>query len=265
MRAVLQGARMALPFLTGPPGAEARDAVENLSAALDRGERRIRAMAGTYLALLELRKDAVVKVEGDDAPGDSARPSIPEPSVLAEQAIEHALRAVTRADWDHVAEAETYLRRLAPDLMFDLTVEVGQPPAPITFAGRWLVEPDPATTRREDDRHSYCGVAETRPGPVAVYHGYLDGCRPARLDRYDDLAAAADALPVRIVRRASTAVIREFNRQAWLRDFRQERERVRQEWLRESREDRDRVAEVAAARALGRPVIRLTDIRHRTT
>jgi hypothetical protein len=159
-----------------------------------------------------------------------------------------AFRAVARDSWDDAAEAETYLRRLAPDLMFELSVDIGQP-APANFTGRWLVEPHPATARRERQPDSYCGVAQTGQGRVIVYLADLDDRLPGRLDEYDDLAAAARALPEHVLRRATAAVVREFNRQAWLGQFGERRERVRQEWIRDSRERPDRFGQASVVGA----------------
>jgi hypothetical protein len=266
MRAILQGARMALPYLAGHPRAEAMDAVENLDAALARGERCIRATAANYAELMGLRIEARIAMEsaGQPDPGpvsaesggpDAGRPDAagtPRP-VLAEWAVVHALHALARADWDHVAESEAYLRRIAPDLMFEITVPVGQPPVPTTFAGRWLLPPDPAAARRRGGLGSYRGVAETRQGHILVYIADIEGRRPAHLEEYADLAAAARVLPAAVLRRASAAVIREFNRQAWLRDFNERRERVRQAWLQDSREHLEQAAAARAARAGSRP------------
>jgi hypothetical protein len=281
MRAILQGARMALPYLAGHPRAEAMDAIENLDAALERGERRIRATAANYAELVGLRIEARIAMEsagqseqGTAGPGaadpddadsgvaasgavapDAGRSEVTGPPrpVLAEWAVVHALHALARADWDHVAESEAYLRRIAPDLMFEITVPVGQPPVPTTFAGRWLVPPDPATARRGGGLGSYRGVAETRQGHILVYVADVAGRRPAHLEEYADLAAAAGVLPAAVLRQASAAVIREFNRQAWLRDFNERRERVRQAWLQDGREHVDEAAAATAARAASRP------------
>jgi hypothetical protein len=229
-RAILQGARMALPCLGGRLHAEAWDAFENLYAALDRREPRICDIASAYVELIELHGDVRRAMEGETLPV-----AVPLRAILAERATVSALRAVAEDSWDHAVESDAFLRRLAPDLMFDLTVDVGLPPARTAFAGRWLVEPHPAVTLRDDGVESYCGVAQTRPDGVAVYRAYLDPHVPGRLDRYGDLAAVAAVLPADIVRRAATTVVREFNRQAWLRAFNEDRERIRQQWLHRDR------------------------------
>jgi hypothetical protein len=184
---------------------------------------------------MELRSEVRAAMEG----GGMSSP-IPVRAVLAERAVISAFRAVARDSWDDAAEADTYLRRLAPDLMFELSIDIGQP-APVSFTGQWLVEPRPAAARREGRPDSYCGVARTSRGRVIVYLADLDDRLPGRLDEYDDLAAAAKALPEHVIRRATAAMVREFNRQAWLRRFTQRRERIRpewtrQEWIRDSRE-----------------------------
>ncbi|MGC9668427.1 hypothetical protein ACNTMW_17950 [Planosporangium sp. 12N6] len=213
VRAVLQGARLALPYLTGRAHREARDAIENLFAVLERRAPQIRDAAANYVSLMELRSEvrAAMQSGGMIAP-------IPVRAMLAERAVVCAFRAVARDNWHDAAEAETWLRRLSPDLMFELSIDIGQP-APATFTGRWLVEPHPAAQRREGQPDSYCGVAQTDRGSVIVYLADLDERLPGRLDEYDDLAAAAKALPDHIVLRATAAVVREFNRQAWLRQF----------------------------------------------
>jgi hypothetical protein len=234
IRAVLHGARLALPYLTGRAHAEARDAVENLFAVLERRAPQIREAAANYVSLMELRSEVRAAMAG----GGMSCP-MPVRAVLAERAVVCAFRAVARDCWDDAVEAETYLRRLAPDLMFELSVDIGQP-APANFTGRWLVEPPPATARREPQPDSYCGVAQTSQGRVIVYLADLDDRLPGRLDEYDDLAAAARVLPEHVLRRATTAVVREFNRQTWLRRFVEHRDRARQEQIRDSRERPER-------------------------
>jgi hypothetical protein len=233
---------MALPYLTGRAYTEARDAVDNLFAVLERRAPQIREAAANYVSLMELRSEVRAAMESDGMCSP-----IPVRAVLAERAVVCAFWAVARNSWDDAAEAESYLRRLAPDLMFELSVDIGRP-APVNFTGRWLVEPHPATARREGDPDSYCGVALTRQGRVIVYLADLDDRLPGRLDEYDDLAAAAKALPVHVLRRATAAVVREFNRQAWLREFSERRERVRQESIRDSRERPERFGRAIAGR-----------------
>jgi hypothetical protein len=214
---------LALPYLTGRAHTEAKDAIENLFAVLERRAPQIGDAAANYVSLMELRSEvrAAMQSGGMSAP-------VPVRAVLAERSVVCALRAVARDNWDDEVEAETYLRRLSPDLMFELSVDIGQP-ARANFTGRWLVEPHPATGRRERQPDSYCGVAQTRRGSVIVYLADLDERLPGRLDEYDDLAAAAKTLPDRVVRRATAAVVREFNRQTWLREFGGRRERDRRE------------------------------------
>jgi hypothetical protein len=220
IRAILHGARMALPYLTGRAYNEARDAIENLYAVLDRRAPQIRDAAANYVSLMELRSEVRAAMES----GGMCAP-IPVRAVLAERAVVCAFRAVAHNSWDDAAEAEAYLRRLAPDLMFELSVDIGQP-APVTFTGRWLVEPQPVTDRQERRPDAYCGVAQTSDGRVVVYLADLDDQLPGRLDEYADLAAAARALPGHLTRRATAAVVREFNRQAWLRRNGDRRERT---------------------------------------
>jgi hypothetical protein len=221
IRAVLHGARMALPYLVGRACNEARDAVENLLAVLERRPSQIRDAAANYVSLMELRSE----VRAAMSSGGMSSP-IPVRAVLAERAVVSAFRAVAHDSWDEAAKAERYLRQLAPDLMFELSIDVGQP-ARAGFTGRWLVEPDPAAAGREGRPDSYCGVAQTSQGRVVVYLPDLDHALPGRLDEYDDLAAAAEALPEPLIRRATAAVVREFNRQAWLRRFGERREPAR--------------------------------------
>jgi hypothetical protein len=245
IRAVLHGARTALPYLTGRAYSEARDAVENLFAVLERRAPQIRDAAANYVSLMELRSEVRAAMES----GGMNSP-IPVRAVLAERAVICAFRAVARESWHDAAEAETYLRRLAPDLMFALSVDIGQP-APVSFTGRWLVEPQAAAARRNGRPDSCCGVAQTNEGRVIVYLADLDGRLPGRLDEYEDLATAARALPEHVTRRATAAVVREFNRQAWLRQFSERRERTRQEWIRDGRERPERVGHAAAGRLVG--------------
>ena len=63
------------------------------------------------------------------------------------------------------------------------------------------------------------GVAVLAGERIAVYVAHLDDSRPARLDEYDDLAAAATVMTAEVTRSAGAAVVREFNRQAWLRPY----------------------------------------------
>ncbi|GAA1824431.1 hypothetical protein HC028_24795 [Planosporangium flavigriseum] len=225
---------MGLPYLTGRAYNEARDAVENLFAVLERRAPQIRDAAANYVSLMELRSEVRVAMEsrGMGAP-------IPVRAVLAERAVISAFRAVARDSWDDAAESENCLRRLAPDLMFDLSIDIGQP-APVSFTGRWLLEPRPAAARREGQPDSYCGVAQTRGGRIIVYLADLDSRLPGRLDEYDDLAAAARALPAHLTRQLTASVVCEFNRQMWLRQHGERRELMRQERIRISRERPER-------------------------
>jgi hypothetical protein len=219
IRAVLHGARMALPYLAGRAYNEARDAVDNLLAVLERRPSQIRDAAANYVSLMELRSE----VRAAMSSGGMSSP-IPVRTVQAERAVVSAFRAVSHDSWDEAVKADRYLRQLAPDLMFELSVDIGQP-ARADFTGWWLVEPYPATARREGRPDSCCGVAQTRQGRVVVYLADLDRRLPGRLDEYEDLAAAAKALPEHLIRRASAAVVREFNRQEWLRRYGERRQR----------------------------------------
>jgi hypothetical protein len=248
---------MALPYLTGRAHTEARDAVDNLFAVLERRAPQIRDAAANYVSLMELRSEVRAAMES----GGMSSP-IPVRAVVAERAVVCAFRAVANNSWDDAAEAETYLRRLAPDLMFELSVDIGQP-APANFTGRWLVEPYPAAARREGQPDSYCGVAQTSEGHVIVYLADLDERLPGRLDEYDDLAAAAGALPGHVLRWATTAVVREFNRQAWLREYGERLERVRQARVRGSRELPDRPGQVAVGSADATVVLAGVDLPER--
>lgn len=80
-----------------------------------------------------------------------------------------------------------------------------------TFWGRWVIEPDPETTRSAlppyPDRSEgiYYGVAQTRRGRIAVYKASSDSPRwPPRLEDYDTLAEAQ--VPEDIRGRAAVAL-----------------------------------------------------------
>lgn len=213
IRAVLHGARTALPYLTGRVHNEARDAIENLFAVLDRCAPQIRDAAANYVALMELRSEVRAAMECG-----GMTPPVPVRAVLAERAVVCALEAVARDSWHDAAEADRYLRRLAPDLMFELAVDIGLP-EPAVLTGRWLVEPPPPAARREGQPDTYFGVAQTGHGRVVVYLADHDSRCPGRLTEYADLAAAAAVLPEQVTRRAAAAIVREHSRQEWLRRF----------------------------------------------
>ncbi|NJC70519.1 hypothetical protein HC031_12465 [Planosporangium thailandense] len=220
IRAVLHGARAALPYLTGRVYNEARDAIENLFAVLERRAPQVRDAAANYVALMELRSEVRAAMESG-----GLTPPIPVRAVLAERAVVCTLRAVAHDSWDDAADADRYLRRLAPDLMFELTVDMG-PASPAAFTGRWLVEPPPPAARREGQPETYCGVAQLGHGRVLVYLADLDDRLPGWLAEFDDLAAAAEILPAHVTRYAAAAIVREHNRQEWLRRFARAPERA---------------------------------------
>jgi hypothetical protein len=183
MLAVLDGAHLALPHLPDRSAADRWSAVvaeidSHLSSGDVAGAKTAAGLAGR-------------RVEIDERFGDRATRS--EPEALVGQVLKHTFRALADDDWEQAARSEECLRRLSPDLGYEISVD-GQ-----NFAGRWLVEP----------AEGRVGVAATRSGKVAVL-------REGQLDEYDDLAAAAKDLPVDVVRQAADQLVREFNRQAWI-------------------------------------------------
>jgi hypothetical protein len=89
--------------------------------------------------------------------------------------------------------------------MDKITVEVGQPSLTVGFTGRWLVEPDPDSTRGGNDAGAYWGVALTQRGRIAVYVAHVNERWPASLNDYDSLDAAANAdVPEEIIALAAS-------------------------------------------------------------
>jgi hypothetical protein len=187
MPAVLHGARLALPHLPDRPAAErwsvvAAEIDSQLSAGDLAAARTAAGLAGRRIEIDERFGDRSTR------PGDRSTP-------LVAQVLKHTFRAIADADWEQAERAEESLRRLSPDLMYEITVDPGQ-----TFAGRWLVEPAEGSV----------GVAATRSGKIVVSRA------GTALENYDDLAAAAKDLPTDVVRQAADRLVREFNRAAWL-------------------------------------------------
>jgi hypothetical protein len=93
----------------------------------------------------------------------------------------------------------------------EIVVEIGNPAFETGFVGRWLVTPDPDTTRSNEhgqDHDAYWGVAVTRRGRIAVYAAHRDRRWPARLDDYDSLDdATADDVPSDIVAEAASCLL----------------------------------------------------------
>jgi hypothetical protein len=215
MLAILDGARLALPHVTDQRAVTLwREAVAKVDSDLRQG-----GPASTSATL------AWRQIEIEERFGRGAAAS--ERTRLAARVLLHAFRAISDEAWEHAARSEGYLRRLSPDLTYEITVPTGKPPEPVTFSGRWLVAPDPSAAELddgapagEDGPTAYRGIAVTAGERIVVYTGYLDENWPARLDEYPDLNAAATRTPADDVRRAGAAVVREFNRQAWLRPYR---------------------------------------------
>jgi hypothetical protein len=195
MLAVLHGARLALPHLADRSAAERwSTVVAEIDGQLSAGDvpaaKTSAGLAGRRVEIDERFGDRSAR-PGDRAVRPEDRPARSEPAVLVAQVLKYTFRAIADADWEQAARAEESLRRLSPDLMYEITGEV---------VGQWLVEPGEGSV----------GVAATRSGKIVV-------SREGRLDEYDDLAAAANELPADVVRRAADAVVREFNRQAWIK------------------------------------------------
>jgi hypothetical protein len=195
MLAVLYGARLALPHLPDRSTAERWSAVvtEIDSHLADGDLEGAKAAAG-----LAGRRIEIDERFGDRSTGPEERSARPEQAVLVAQVLKHTFRAIADADWEQAARSEECLRRLSPDLGYEISVDGGD------FAGRWLVEP----------AEGRVGVAATRSGKVVVVRA------GAGLDEYDDLAAAAKDLPTDVVRQAADRLVREFNRGAWIKQDR---------------------------------------------
>jgi hypothetical protein len=195
MLAVLYGARLALPHLPDRSAAERWSAVVaeidgHLSGGDVEGAKSAAGLAG--------RRVEIDERFGDRSAGSSSGPeeqlARSEQAVLVARVLKHTFRAIAEADWEQAARSEECLRRLSPDLGYEISVDGRD------FAGRWLVEP----------AEGRVGVATTRSGKIVVARA------GGGLDEYDDLAAAAKDLPVEVVRQAADRLVREFNRQAWI-------------------------------------------------
>jgi hypothetical protein len=202
MLAVLHGARLALPHLPDRSAAERWSAVvmeidSHLSGGDLEGAKTAAGLAGRRIEIGERFGDRSTRPEAQPAGPEELpeeRAARSEQAVLVAQVLKHTFRAIADGDWEQAARSEECLRRLSPDLGYEISVD-GQ-----DFAGRWLVEPVEGRV----------GVAATRSGKIVVARA------GAGLDEYDDLAAAAKDLPADVVRQAADRLVREFNRQAWI-------------------------------------------------
>ena len=112
----------------------------------------------------------------------------------------------------------TALRRYLPTIsgsaaaLAQITVEIGEHEgktilggATVGFTGRWLVEPDPDSTRGGQDAGAYWGVALTQRNRIAVYNAHVNNRWPAGLRDFEDLdeAVASGDLPENIAAAAA--------------------------------------------------------------
>jgi hypothetical protein len=134
------------------------------------------------------------------------------PADLAEQVRERGIRVSAICQRALRAEVER-LRTLDGDGMQRIIADVGEPTVTVGFTGRWLVDPDPDSTRSGEegyDAGAYWGVALTQKGRIVVYLAHCNDGFPASLDDYGSLNEAADNAPSDIIAQAASALGEEY-------------------------------------------------------